>query len=70
MEHVRAFQRAPMDRLRRSAVGRGIEVALGQGSAELPELLAILEEHQYRGYLTVARRDSSDPIAKAVVSTG
>jgi sugar phosphate isomerase/epimerase len=51
------------DATRDLAVGRGIEVALGQGSAELPELLAILEEHQYRGYLTVARRDSSDPIA-------
>ncbi|MDX1945922.1 MAG: sugar phosphate isomerase/epimerase family protein [Pirellulaceae bacterium] len=48
---------------------RGIETALGRGGAEFPELLAILEEQQYRGYITVERRDASDPsgeIAQAV----
>src|SRR6185503_7110898 len=51
------------DATRDLAVGRGIEVALGQGSAELPEVLAALEEHQYRGYITVSRRGADDPVA-------
>jgi sugar phosphate isomerase/epimerase len=50
------------DATRDLALGQGIEVALGQGNAEFPELLGILEEHQYRGYITVARRDSDDPV--------
>jgi sugar phosphate isomerase/epimerase len=49
------------DATRDVALGRGIEVPLGQGNAEFPELLGVLEEHQYRGYITVARRDSSAP---------
>jgi sugar phosphate isomerase/epimerase len=51
------------DATRDLAVSRGLEVPLGQGNAEFPELLAVLEEHQYRGYITVARRDSKSPIA-------
>lgn len=51
------------DATRDLAVGRGFEVALGQGSAEFPELLAVLEERQYRGYITVARHNADDPIA-------
>jgi sugar phosphate isomerase/epimerase len=51
------------DATRDLALGRGLEVALGQGSAEFPELLAALEEQQYRGYLTVARHDSRSPVA-------
>ena len=43
--------------------GRGLETSLGQGNAEFPELLAILEEQQYRGYITIARRDTDNPIA-------
>ena len=50
------------DGTRDLALGRGIEVQLGRGSAELPELLAVLEEHQYRGYITVERRDADSPI--------
>jgi sugar phosphate isomerase/epimerase len=56
--HVHAI-----DATRDLAVGRGIEVPLGQGSAELPELLGILEEHQYRGFITVARPASDSPLA-------
>jgi sugar phosphate isomerase/epimerase len=37
-------------------------VALGRGSAEFPELLAALEEHQYRGFITVSRRNSDAPL--------
>jgi sugar phosphate isomerase/epimerase len=51
------------DATRDLAVMRGIEVPLGQGNADFPELLAVLEEQQYRGYITVARRGSKDPIA-------
>ena len=41
----------------------GIEVPLGQGSAEWPELLGILEEQQDRGYFTVSREGASNPAA-------
>ena len=51
------------DATRDVALGRGLEVPLGQGNAEFPELLAVLEEQQYCGYITVARRDSSAPLA-------
>lgn len=51
------------DATRDLAAGRGLEVPLGQGNAELPELLAVLEEQQYRGYITVARRDTKAPLA-------
>jgi sugar phosphate isomerase/epimerase len=51
------------DATRDLALARGMEVPLGQGNAEFPELLAVLEEQQYRGYLTVSRRQSDDPMA-------
>ena len=51
------------DATRDLALGRGLEVALGQGNAEFPEVLALLEERQYRGYITIARHDTSDPLA-------
>jgi sugar phosphate isomerase/epimerase len=50
------------DATRDLALGRGVEVPLGQGSAEFPELLGLLEEQQYRGYLTISRRDTRDPL--------
>ena len=43
------------DGVRDLAQGRGLEVPLGRGSAEFPELLGILEEQHYRGYFTVER---------------
>jgi sugar phosphate isomerase/epimerase len=51
------------DATRDLALGRGFEVPLGQGNAELPELLGVLEEQQYRGYITVARHETSAPLA-------
>jgi sugar phosphate isomerase/epimerase len=51
------------DATRDLAVGRGMEVPLGQGNAELPEILAALEEQQYRGYITVSRHQTSSPRA-------
>jgi sugar phosphate isomerase/epimerase len=51
------------DATRDLALGRGIEVPLGQGSAEFPDVLALLEEQLYRGYLTIARHDTHSPLA-------
>jgi sugar phosphate isomerase/epimerase len=51
------------DATRDLALSRGIEVPLGQGNAEFPELLGILEEQQYRGYITVSRHDTDNPLA-------
>ena len=39
------------------AAGRGLSVPLGQGTADFPELLGLLENFQYRGYFVVGRRD-------------
>jgi sugar phosphate isomerase/epimerase len=58
--HVVHFQAT--DATRDVAQGRGFEVALGQGNAEFPELLALLEEQQYRGFLTISRHNSRSPI--------
>ena len=52
------------DAARDVTLGRGVEVQLGRGSAEFPELLAVLEEHQYRGYITVERRDAHDAVTE------
>jgi len=51
------------DATRDLALGRGIEVPLGQGNAEFPELLGLLEEHQYRGYITISRHDTDHLLA-------
>ncbi len=50
------------DGVRDLARGRGLEVPLGRGSADFPALLGALEEHGYRGYVTVAREQSDDPL--------
>lgn len=50
------------DATRDVAAGRGIEVPLGRGSVEFPEVLGALEEHQYRGYLTIRRHDSANAL--------
>jgi sugar phosphate isomerase/epimerase len=50
------------DATRDRARGRGMEVPLGRGSTDLPELLGILEERGYRGYFTVSRERSDDPV--------
>jgi sugar phosphate isomerase/epimerase len=59
-EHVLHVHAA--DATRDLAERRNIEVPLGRGNAEFPELLAILEEHRYRGYITIERRESADPV--------
>lgn len=52
------------DGVRDLAQGRGLEVPLGHGSADFPQLLGTLEEHQYRGYFTVEREKCNDPVAE------
>ncbi|MBD13789.1 MAG: hypothetical protein CMJ72_01330 [Planctomycetaceae bacterium] len=44
------------------ANGQGVEVELGRGSSDFPELLGGLEEFGYRGWLTIERRASRQPI--------
>jgi sugar phosphate isomerase/epimerase len=57
------------DAVRDLARGRGLEVPLGRGTADFAALLGALEDRQYRGYFTIARRDCENPefeIAEAV----
>ncbi len=57
------------DAVRDIAQGRGIETPLGEGTVDFPELLGLLENHQYRGYLTVENQTAGNPdleIAAAV----
>jgi sugar phosphate isomerase/epimerase len=57
------------DGVRDLAKGRGVAVPLGSGVAEFPELLAVLEERHYRGYITVLTEpphNSLDEITSAV----
>ena len=44
--------------------GRAFEVELGRGSADLPNLLGRLTEFDYRGWVTIERQDSADPITE------
>jgi sugar phosphate isomerase/epimerase len=50
------------DAVRDLALGRGLEVQLGRGAADFPELIARLEQRGYQGWFTVTRRGADDPI--------
>ena len=50
------------DGVRDLARGRGVEVPLGRGSVDFPELLGRLAEQSYQGYLTVERERANDPV--------
>jgi len=52
------------DGVRDLAQRRGLEVPIGRGSADFPELLGVLEEHRYRGWFTVERESPQDPITE------
>lgn len=57
------------DAVRDLAGGQGVEVELGRGSADYPELLGRLEEFNYRGWITLERYHSqqvTEDIANAV----
>jgi sugar phosphate isomerase/epimerase len=43
------------------AAGRGLSVPLGQGTADFPELIGLLESVQYRGRYVVGRSESTIP---------
>jgi len=49
------------DAVRQGRSHGGSEVALGRGSVDPPALLAALEEQDYRGTITIERRESHDP---------
>ncbi len=50
------------DAVRNSATRRTTEVELGRGSADFAELLGRLTEFNYRGWATIERRESPNPI--------
>jgi sugar phosphate isomerase/epimerase len=50
------------DGVRDLAQGRGIETALGRGACDFPALLGALEEHDYRGWFSIERTTSDDPV--------
>jgi sugar phosphate isomerase/epimerase len=52
------------DAVRDLSRGRAIEVELGRGSADVPALLGRLTEFDYRGWVTIERHDSADPITE------
>jgi sugar phosphate isomerase/epimerase len=52
------------DAVRDLATGRGLEVQLGRGSIDLPHLLSVLEENQYRGFVTVERQTEADSVVE------
>jgi sugar phosphate isomerase/epimerase len=48
----------------RDAAGRGREVELGRGTADMPQLLGLLTEFDYQGWVTIERRESADSISE------
>jgi len=49
------------DGVRDLAIGRGLEVQVGRGVADWPAMLGTLEEHGYRGWLSIDRRGTPQP---------
>lgn len=52
------------DAVRDVALRSAREVELGRGAADFPELLGRLTEFDYRGWVTIERRESSNPLAE------
>lgn len=52
------------DAVRDLAQGRGLAVPLGRGSVDYEDLLSHLENHEYRGYLTITRESTDDPVTE------
>jgi sugar phosphate isomerase/epimerase len=50
------------DAIRDLTRGQMVEVELGRGTADLPNLLGRLEEFNYRGWVTIERHNAADPI--------
>jgi sugar phosphate isomerase/epimerase len=51
------------DAVRDAAARREFEVELGRGTADFPELLGRLTEFDFRGWVTIERREAADPVA-------
>jgi sugar phosphate isomerase/epimerase len=51
------------DAVRDASTRSAVEVELGRGAADIPELLGRLSEFDYRGWVTIERRESATPIA-------
>ena len=52
------------DGVRDFAQGRGVETALGRGTADFPTLFGMLEDFGFQGYHTIDRETASDPEAE------
>ena len=52
------------DGVRDFAQGRGVETALGRGTADFPVLLGMLEDFSFQGYHVIDRQESTDPVAE------
>jgi sugar phosphate isomerase/epimerase len=52
------------DAVRDMAARREFEVELGRGTADFPGLLGRLTEFNYRGWVTIERRDAADPVGE------
>ncbi|MCU0958541.1 MAG: sugar phosphate isomerase/epimerase [Pirellulaceae bacterium] len=52
------------DAVRDPSRGQGVAVSLGRGSADLPELLSVLANHEYQGFFTGECPGSDDPISE------
>ncbi len=50
------------DAVRDIAGRQTLEVELGRGAADIPDILGKLTEFDYRGWVTIERRDSPNPI--------
>ena len=60
--HVTSFR--ARDAVQDLSQGRGVEVQLGRGSVDWAYLLGALEEHNYRGYLTIQRDTEQNSIVQ------
>lgn len=52
------------DAVRDVASRAAVEVELGRGAADFPELLGRLTEFDFRGWVTIERHDSANPLAE------
>ena len=65
-EHVMNFR--ARDAVNDLAAGSTVEVQLGRGSIDLPNLLGVLEEKHYNGYITIERDAETDAVLQCAQS--
>ncbi len=58
------------DAYRDLGASSGVEVQLGRGAVDYAEVLGLLEEFDYRGWLTVARRGGDQPVEDMAAAVG